>query len=151
LGALEQRDLIRRETVSAIEGDQQFVFRHDLIRDIAYEMLPRAHRRERHAQVATFIEQQRDEFGEAASQLARHWREAGRNDRAVQYYTIAAEHAGRGWAKELAVTLYREALALVPEHDPELRRDLRRRLTVAYQSDFHVDDLPVVQRPPTAD
>jgi predicted ATPase len=151
LSALEQRDLIRRETVSAIEGDQQFVFRHDLIRDIAYEMLPRAHRRERHGQVATFIEQQRDEFGEAASQLARHWREAGRNDRAVQYYTIAAEHAGRGWAKELAVTLYREALALVPENDPELRRELRRRLTVAYQSDFHVVDLPVVQRPPTAD
>lgn len=151
LSALEQRDLIRRETVSAIEGDQQFVFRHDLIRAIAYEMLPRAHRRERHAQVATFIEQQQDEFGEAASQLARHWREAGRNDRAVQYYTIAAEHAGRGWAKELAVTLYREALALVPENDPELRRELRRRLTVAYQSDFHVVDLPVVQRPPTAD
>ncbi len=151
LSALEQRDLIRRETVSAIEGDQQFVFKHVLIRDIAYEMLPRAHRRQRHAQVAMFIEQQRDEFGEAASQLARHWREAGRNDRAVQYYTIAAEHAGRGWAKELAVTLYREALPLVPESDPELRRELRRRLTVAYQSDFHLVDLPVVQRPPSTD
>jgi hypothetical protein len=45
----------------------------------------------------------------------------------------------------LAVTLYREALALVPENDPELRRELRRRLTVAYQSDFRVVDLPVVQ------
>ena len=151
LSALEQRDLIRRETVSAIEGDPQFVFKHVLIRDTAYEMLPRAHRRRRHAEVATFLEGQTDEFGEAAAQLARHWREAGRDERAVQYFTLAAEHAGRGWAKELAVTLYREALQLVPESDPELRRELRRRLTVAYQSGFHLVDLPVIQRPPTAD
>ena len=151
LSALEQRDLIRRETVSAIESDQQFAFKHVLIRDVAYEMLPRAHRRQRHAQVATFLEQQTDEFGEAAAQLARHWREAGRGGRAVQYFTLAAEHAGRGWAKERAVTLYREALELVPESDPELRRELRRRLGVAYWSGFHVPDLPVTQRPPAAD
>jgi class 3 adenylate cyclase len=151
LSALEQRDLIRRETVSAIEGDHQFAFKHVLIRDIAYEMLPRAHRRQRHAQVATFLEQQTDEFGEAAAQLARHWREAGRGERAVQYFTLAAEHAGRGWAKERAVTLYREALQLVPESDPELRRELRRRLTLAYWSGFHVPDLPVTQRPQPTD
>src|SRR4029079_18163081 len=30
LGALEGRDLIRRQAVSAIEGDQQFAFRHML-------------------------------------------------------------------------------------------------------------------------
>ncbi|MDX6551857.1 MAG: hypothetical protein QOH74_345, partial [Gaiellales bacterium] len=151
LGALERRDLIRRETVSAIEGDQQYAFKHVLIRDVAYEMLPRAHRQERHAQVATFIEQQTDEFGEAAAQLARHWREAGRGERAVQYFTLAAEHAGRGWAKDLAVRLYREALELVPESDPDLRRELRRRLGVAFQSDFHVPDVPVGQRPHPAD
>jgi class 3 adenylate cyclase len=150
LSRLERRDLIRRETVSAIEGDRQYAFKHVLIRDVAYEMLPRSHRQKRHAQVATFIERQTDEFGEAAAQLARHWREAGRPDRAVQYFTIAAEHAGRGWAKDLAVRLYREALELVPESNPELRRDLRRRLGVAYQSDFHVPDL-LGQRPQRAD
>jgi class 3 adenylate cyclase len=142
LTALERRDLIRRETVSAIEGDQQFAFRHVLIRDTAYGMLPRAHRRERHAQVATFLERQTDEFGEAAAQLARHWREAGRGDRAIPYFTLAAEHAGRGWAKDVAVSLYRDALALVPESDPQLRRELRGRLSVAYASGFHLPDLP---------
>jgi len=150
LSRLERRDLIRRETVSAIERDEQYGFKHVLIRDVAYEMLPRAHRQARHAEVATFIERQTDEFGEAAAQLARHWREAGRPDRAVQYFTIAAEHAGRGWAKDLAVTLYREALQLVPESNPDLRRDLRRRLGVAYQSDFHVPDL-LGRRPQRAD
>jgi class 3 adenylate cyclase len=151
LSALERRDLIRRETVSAIEGDRQYAFKHVLIRDVAYEMLPRSHRQQRHAQVATFIERQTDEFGEAAAQLARHWREAGRGERAVQYFTLAAEHAGRGWAKDLAVRLYREALELVPESDPDLRRELRRRLGVAFQSDFHVPDVPVGQRPQPGD
>src|SRR4051812_20898201 len=42
LGALERRDLIRREAVSAIEGDEQYSFTHVLIRDVAYELLPRA-------------------------------------------------------------------------------------------------------------
>src|SRR5438067_170778 len=37
LGALERRDLIVRDTTSAIEGEQQFVFKHVLIRDVVYE------------------------------------------------------------------------------------------------------------------
>src|SRR5437764_12104052 len=45
LGALERRDLIRRQTVSSIEGDQQFIFKHALIRDVADDLLPRASKR----------------------------------------------------------------------------------------------------------
>src|SRR3989475_7903204 len=77
LGALEGRDLIRRQTVSSIEGDQQFVFKHVLIRDVAYDLLPRARKRERHAQVAEFLQEATSETGEAAAALARHWRDAG--------------------------------------------------------------------------
>src|SRR5262249_46183958 len=51
LGALERRDLVRRDTVSSFEGDQQYSFTHVLIRDAAYDLLPRARRPERHAQV----------------------------------------------------------------------------------------------------
>ena len=39
----------------------------------------------------------------------------------------------RGWAKERAVTLYKEALELVPESAAERARDLRRRLALVYQ------------------
>ena len=137
LGALEERDLIRRQSVSAIEGDQQFMFKHVLIRDVAYDLLPRARRRERHAQVAQFIQDATSETGEAAAALARHWRDAGDQERAIEHLVMAAEEAGRGWAKERAVFFYQEALALLPEDDGERRSVLKRRLALAHTAAYH--------------
>jgi len=138
LAALERRDLIRRETVSAIEGDQQYTFTHVLIRDVAYDLLPRAARHARHEHFARFLEESTGEVGEAGAALARHWRDAGRNDRAVTYFVAAAETAERGWAKDRAVTFYREAFGLVD--DGEEKREIQRRLAVAVQAYLHVDD-----------
>jgi class 3 adenylate cyclase/tetratricopeptide (TPR) repeat protein len=138
LGALERRDLIRRETVSAIEGEQQFTFTHVLIRDVAYDLLPRAARRERHRECALFLEAKTAEFGEAGAALARHWRDAGDDEKALGYFLRAAGEADQGWAKERAVTFYREALELAS--DDEQRRHVRRRLALAQQARFHVED-----------
>ena len=103
LGSLEARDLIRREAVSRIQGDQQFGFKHGLIHDVAYGTLPRAARRERHAAVARFLEATTD-VGQSHEALAHHWREAGETERAVDHLVAAADQAGRGWAKERAVS-----------------------------------------------
>jgi predicted ATPase len=138
LAALERRDIVRRETVSAIEGDQQFMFTHVLIRDVAYDLLPRARRRERHEQFARFFEQSTAEIGEAGAALARHWRDAGDPARALDYFVAAAEQAERGWAKDRAVTFYREALALAA--DADAKRAIKQRLAVAMQAWIHVDD-----------
>jgi predicted ATPase len=139
LGSLEARDLIRREAVSRIQGDQQFGFKHGLIHDVAYQTLPRAARRERHAAVARFFEAT-TAVGQSHEALGHHWREAGEADRAVEHLIAAAAQAGRGWAKEHAVKLYREALELVPEGDREQRREITRSLAVALQAMFHVPD-----------
>jgi class 3 adenylate cyclase/tetratricopeptide (TPR) repeat protein len=137
---LERRDLIRRERVSAIEGDHQYAFKHVLIRDVAYELLPRARRRELHEHAARFLEEATSEVGEAGAALARHWRDAGNAERAVDYFAAAAEQEERGWAKDHAVELYREALRLVPEENTERRSELRRRLAIAHQAHYHVQD-----------
>jgi class 3 adenylate cyclase len=141
LAALERRDLIRREAVSAIAGEQQYSFRHMLIRDAAYDMLPRMRRQELHADLARYLEQEAPTAGEAITQMARHWREAGEGDRAVRYFLAAAEEAERGWAMERALLLYKEALDLVAEDDVETRRDIRRRLALVYQMHFHLDPI----------
>jgi class 3 adenylate cyclase len=143
LGALERRDLIVRDTGSIIEGEQQFGFKHVLIRDVAYEMLPRAERRERHAQVAMFFEESTAELGEAAAALARHWRAAGEPERAVGYLIRAGEQAEHGWAKDQAAILYKEALDLVPEGGQQLA-DLRRRLALARAAAVHIPDAKVL-------
>jgi class 3 adenylate cyclase len=146
LGALEHRDLVRRDTVSGFEGDQQYSFTHVLIRDAAYDLLPRARRRERHAQIAQFFEQVTSEVGEATSAKARHWRDAGEPERAIQYFLAAGGQAERGWAKEQAVALYREALELVPDADGELRREVTVKLAVALQAQYHVPDARLLGR-----
>jgi predicted ATPase len=140
LGALERRDLIRRETVSAIEGDQQFAFTHVLIRDVAYDLLPRARRQERHEHCALFLESSTAETGEAGAALARHWRDAGNKPRALEYALAAAAQAEQGWAKDRAVTFYREALALLEPDDVERRRQVQRRLALAQQAYLHLED-----------
>jgi predicted ATPase len=140
LAALERRDLIRRERVSAIEGEAQYGFKHVLIRDVAYDLLPRARRQERHELCARFLEQATAEVGEAGAAIARHWRDAGNRYRAVEYLLAAGAEAERGWAKDRAVDLYKEALALVSDEDVDQRNAVRRRLAVAVQAMFHVRD-----------
>jgi class 3 adenylate cyclase len=142
LVALERRDLIRRETVSAIVGEQQYSFRHMMIRDAAYEMLPRTRRQQLHGDLARYLEENAPEVGEALTQRARHWREAGEGNRAVHYFVMAAEEAERGWAIGRAATLYKEALELVPEDSSELRREIRRRLAIVFYRGFHAVSVP---------
>jgi class 3 adenylate cyclase len=145
LGSLEERDLIRREAVSRISGDQQYAFKHALIRDVAYQRLPRAERRQRHAAVAEFLEETTGEMGQAAEALAHHWRHAGEAVKAADYLVTAAEQAGRGWAKEHALALYSQALELVPE-DATRSRSIKLRQVVTAQAIQHLiqDD---VRRP----
>jgi class 3 adenylate cyclase len=148
LEELERRDLIRRETGSIIEGLQQFAFTHVLIRDVAYDLLPRADRSRRHALVAEFFGSTTGVSGEAIGALARHWLGAGDNERAVEQLVRAAELAERGWAKDHAALLYREAFELVPVEDTERRNTLRRRLALASSASFHLADVRRLGSPP---
>jgi predicted ATPase len=139
LGSLEARDLVQREAVSRIKGDQQFGFKHGLIHDVAYSTLPRAARRTKHGAVARYLEASTD-LGQSHEALGNHWRAAGEDGRAVVHLTAAADQAGRGWAKQRAVTLYREALELLPEDDTG-RRDVTLKLAVALQAVYHLPDV----------
>jgi class 3 adenylate cyclase len=145
LGSLEARDLIQREAVSRIKGDQQFAFKHGLIHDVAYGTIPRAVRKAKHAAVAQFLEATTD-VSQSHEALGHHWREAGENDRAIDHLTTAADQAGRGWAKQRAVALYREALDLMGEDDPR-RRDVLRRRAVALQALMHLHQQDVLLPP----
>jgi len=146
LDSLEGRDFVKREAVSRLRGEQQFSFKHELIRDIAYATLPRPARRDRHATVAKFLEASTPELAAASSALAHHWREAGEPVRAADQLTVAGDQAGRGWAKDEAVTLYREALVCLPEDERERRREITRRIAVALQAVIHVADAELLGR-----
>ena len=144
LAELERRDLIARQTVSAFEGHQQYTFRHVLVRDVAYELLPRSVRQDRHRQAALFFEDVGGDGGEVGAALARHWRDAGDSEKAIQYLVTSAEGAEHGWAKERAAALYREAFQLVPEEDGARRRQLTLRIALAETATYHVPDARIL-------
>nr|MBA3364120.1 hypothetical protein [Actinomycetota bacterium] len=129
LGALESRDLIRREPSSQVQGDAEFSFKHILIREVAYATLPRTDRTQRHAAVARYIE---DVAGDRSRNLAwviaHHWREAGEPERSLPYLITAAELADEQLAFHHAVELYGAALGLLAEDDPRLQDITVRRL-----------------------
>jgi predicted ATPase len=148
LDFLEAHDLIRRESSSWIEGEEQFTFKHVLIREVAYATVPRTTRKERHLAVAEFLESATNGAGATATALAGHWREAGHDDRALKYLLLAADQAGKGWAKDEAAALYLEALGLVPEQDAEQRNSIARRRTLALVAASHVADARSLKRGP---
>jgi class 3 adenylate cyclase/tetratricopeptide (TPR) repeat protein len=124
LAVLEARDLVRRDPSSQLAGDSQFTFKHMLIREVAYSIVPRAARRERHAAAARYVEETVAGATETLSAiLAYHWREAAEPARAIPYLLAAAETARRGWAKGAVVDLYSRALELADTD--ELRRQIR--------------------------
>jgi class 3 adenylate cyclase len=151
LDALEGRDLIRRDPVSRLSGQHQFAFKHQLIREVAYSTLPRARRRERHESIALFLEEAVGDVGDVAPALAHHWHEGGDAERAARYYVAAGDQANRGWAKDEAVRLYREALAVIPPEQRELRREVTKRQVLATQAMLHLREMLVQRGAPRQD
>jgi predicted ATPase len=91
LDALVQKDMVRLQPRSRFRGDLEYSFKHDLIRDVAYEMLPRRERRALHAQAADWIEQAEGErVDELLDLLAHHAVQADQQPRALGYLTRAA-------------------------------------------------------------
>jgi len=79
LAALEERGLVAASLASSMEGEREYVFRHILTRDVAYESLPRRERAAAHAEVAAWIEERAGERRrELAQLLAHHYGEAYR-------------------------------------------------------------------------
>ncbi len=73
LTVLRDRELVLPRLGSAIAGEQEYIFKHVLTRDVAYEGLPRRERADAHASVAGWLEETVGaRSGEFAELLAYH-------------------------------------------------------------------------------
>ena len=113
LDALEQKDLIRAQPQSQFRGEPEYAFKHDLIRDVAYETLPRATRRHLHGQVAEWMEER---WGPRAEErldlLAHHAIQAEQHDRALDFLIRAARRARRAAAHREEAALLAQAIGI---------------------------------------
>jgi class 3 adenylate cyclase len=78
LSVLESRDFIRRRPTSSLEGEVEYVFKHALTRDVAYNGLTKARRARLHADFAEWLERLGEGRDEHAPLLAHHYAEAVR-------------------------------------------------------------------------
>ena len=53
---LEERDLVRSRLSSALGDEPEYIFKHVLTRDVAYDTLPRRDRSAAHASIALWLE-----------------------------------------------------------------------------------------------
>ncbi|MGZ5341482.1 MAG: adenylate/guanylate cyclase domain-containing protein [Solirubrobacterales bacterium] len=77
LASLQDKDMLVPSTGSRLAGEREFAFKHVLIRDVAYGMLPKSVRCRKHEQVGAFIENRAGERGEGVVGLvAEHYARA---------------------------------------------------------------------------
>jgi tetratricopeptide (TPR) repeat protein len=125
LGRLRVKELIVPHDPSSFSDEYEFSFRHNLIRDGAYDSLPKALRAEKHEGVATWAERRAgDRAEEIAELIAAHLLEALRyveevgtagaaadelRRRAFTWTTAAGQRTAALWQRAEATRWFREA------------------------------------------
>jgi class 3 adenylate cyclase/tetratricopeptide (TPR) repeat protein len=148
LEALESRDLVLEHEHSALEGQREFSFRHILTHDVAYAMLPKATRCDKHRAFAGWMERMAGDRTEPYAEiLAHHWLQAARLGReiglqrdwaaaaskALEYSLAAGRRAARVYANDQARAHFEAARALALE----LGADSQRIAAVEGLADIH--------------
>jgi class 3 adenylate cyclase/tetratricopeptide (TPR) repeat protein len=141
--ALVRKELLRPDR-PVFEGDDAYRFRHLLIRDAAYDALPKAVRADLHRRFARWLEQHGGELveldeilGYHLEQAARYLEELGRPDpqlalAAGERLATVGRHALARGDDHAAARLLERALTLTRPHrlDVHLELDLARAISV---------------------
>lgn len=110
LGVLEEAGLIQ-----AVHHSQEaeFQFRHELIHATTYASLLKSDRRSLHLTVGEALEHAHEGLhGDQAAVIARHFDEAGADERAFDYYLQAGDEAAGRYANAEAALHYSHALEI---------------------------------------
>lgn len=127
---LRAKELVVPREPAAFSGETEFAFRHVLIRDVAYESVPKSLRADKHMEVARWAEEQAGERREEIAELLashcvealRYLDELGENDNRRDVATrwsyawarAAGERAMRLWEQGAALRWFSIALELAP-------------------------------------
>jgi len=128
LHSLERKEFVSRNRRSAVAGEDEYGFRHALVREVAYEQIPKSERAEKHRAAAEWIESL-GRTEDHAEMLAHHYeaaldyaRASGQNAGIFAERARAALHAAGDRAFALnailqAARFYERAVELSPEDD----------------------------------
>src|SRR5829696_5822480 len=128
--SLQEKDILALGAESQLTGERELAFKHVLIRDVAYGMLPKVVRARKHFEVGAIIEERAgDRTDEVVSLLAEHYGRAaalgregglpmdeldGMQRRAMLFLEQAGDGATWLFANREAAAHYRHARAICP-------------------------------------
>jgi len=116
---LEKRHRLVQELGETRAGGQRLVrfrFVHALVQQYLYCQLGAAERTVLHREIAEALEMLcKDDIAAVAAPLARHYREAGVREKAVEYLLLAGDQARSLYAHLEAIDHYQQALAYLKE------------------------------------
>jgi class 3 adenylate cyclase/predicted ATPase len=124
LATLYQRELVFTRAISSFERTQEYLFKHALMRDVAYGSMLRRTRRSYHRLAAQWLEEvtlrsrRSDEF---AALIAQHYDTAEEAEAAASWYLQAGRQAARSFANAEALRAFDRAVELLPEQPPAPR------------------------------
>ena len=113
---LQQHDLVFRQPLSQLVGEQEYYFKHVLLRDVVYEYTLKKLRRVYHRRAAEWLLQATVERAdEWAAVIAAHYEWAGEKLLASEWYGRAGKQARETYAPEAAIGYYQKALEFLTE------------------------------------
>jgi class 3 adenylate cyclase/tetratricopeptide (TPR) repeat protein len=160
LAELERKQLVQRARTSSVQHQDEYVFWHALVRDVAYAQIPRAGRARRHRAVAEWVEEVAGErVGDLAEVVAHHYGQAlayaraarepqARIDQLVEptrRFLILAGDRTINLDLDRARAYYRQAVELGQPRDPERPHLLVRTGRVAFQSGDYPEAVAVYE------
>ena len=145
LARLREKDIIVPGEGTQLADEQELAFKHVLIRDVAYAMLPKAVRARKHFEVGVFIERRaRERRDEVVALLAEHYGRAATlgeevrlgadelaplRDKALHFLEAAGDAASALYSNHEALAHYEAALALGTDDPAGGRASARSRAT----------------------
>ena len=113
LADLCRKDFIFRRESSGFSGTAEYTFKHDLLREVVFETIPKKSRCENHARVAAwFVEHSGDRSREFSGLVAVHFEHADQLAAAAEWYGQAGEHARNSFAPGAASDYFQKAVNL---------------------------------------
>lgn len=133
LEAARHHELVRSSTPSSFGGCKEYVFKHALLRDVAYDTVLLRDRERLHRLAAEWMQRRAgDRLEEYAGPISEHLERAGRPDEAAAHLQLLANRARDTGSLQRAASAYERLLKLPRPVDAENDADaIRIRIELA--------------------
>lgn len=124
LSNLREREFIFRREEATFSDTHEYIFKHALLHEVAYENITKRERRTHHKFIAEWLKQMGESTGrreEFASQIADHYLEAKEPSAAAEWLFLAGQRSMNQDAMNEALNYFSKALELLPSDDIENR------------------------------